>query len=141
MSVLITGNRPGSLFSWGMFTPATAISLQPGPQHALESLARAGTAPQRPARKCEVILLASQGVANNAIARQTGLSRPTGIATRAAFLRDGLEGTRRRQKPKRSRRALTAELEQKILKAFVWKAPADVILDEVPGFREAIVET
>jgi len=98
-----------------MFTPATAISLQPGQQHALESLARAGTTPQRLARKCEVILLASQGVANNAIAQQTGLSRPSVIATRAAFVRNGLEAMRQRQKRRRSRRVLTPELEARIL--------------------------
>jgi len=98
-----------------MFTPATAISLQPAQQHALKSLARAGSTPQRLAQKCEVILLAAQGVPNNAIAQQTGLSRPTVIATRLAFVRGGLEAIRRRQKRKRSRRVLTPELEQKIL--------------------------
>jgi transposase len=108
-----------------MFTPATATALQPAQQHALESLARAGTTPQRLARKCEVILLASQGVANNAIAQQTGLSRPTVIATRAAFVRSGLEAMRQRQKRKRSRRVLTPELEQRILDTTLKTRPPD----------------
>jgi len=108
-----------------MFTPAVAISLQPNQQHALESLARAGTTPQRLVRKCEVILLAAQGVANHAIAQQTGLSRPTVIATRAAFVRNGLAAMRQRQRRKRSRRVLTPELEQRILDTTLKTRPPD----------------
>ena len=57
-----------------MFTPAAALSLDPLQKHTLESLARAGSTPQRLARKCEVILLAAEGIPNNAIAQKTGLS-------------------------------------------------------------------
>jgi transposase len=77
------------------------------------------------ARKCEVILLASQGVPNHAIAQQTGLSRPTVIATRAAFARGGMDAIRRRQKRQRSRRVLTPELEQKILDTTLQTRPPD----------------
>jgi Winged helix-turn helix len=69
---------------------------------------------QSVARKCRVILLASEGVANNVIAQQTGLSRPTIIATRALFACQGLE-VMLRHKRKRLRRVLTPEVEQKIL--------------------------
>ena len=81
----------------------------------LESLVRAGSTPQLVARKCKVVLLASEGTPNKAIAQQTGLSRPTVIATRAVFVGGGVEALRRRQKRQRSRRVLTPELEQKIL--------------------------
>jgi transposase len=108
-----------------MFTPATALSLDPPQKLALESLARAGTTPQSVARKCQVILLASAGVANNAIAQRTGLSRPTVIATRVAFGRGGLEGLRKRQTRKRSRRVLTPELQQKILDTTLKTRPPD----------------
>jgi transposase len=60
-------------------------------------------------------LLASQGVSNHAIAQQTGLSRPTILATRAAFASRGIEALRQPQKRKRLRPVLTPELEQKIL--------------------------
>jgi hypothetical protein len=85
---------------WGVFTPATAMPLSLDQKHVLESLARAGITPQRLARKCEVILLAAEGVPNHAIARQSGLSRPTVIATRAVFARGGVEALRQRQKRK-----------------------------------------
>jgi transposase len=108
-----------------MFTPATALCLNPPQKDVLESLARAGSTPQLLARKCEVVLLASEGVPNNAIAQQTGLSRPTVIATRAAFAGGGVEAIRRRQKRKRSRRVLTPELEQKILDTTLKTRPPD----------------
>jgi transposase len=98
-----------------MFKPAAALTLNRSEKQLLESLARAGRTPQMLARKCEVILLASSGVANHAIAQQTGLSRPTVIATRAAFARGGVQAIRRPQTRRRSRRVLTPELEQKIL--------------------------
>src|SRR5260370_6281495 len=98
-----------------MFTPAAALTLTPPQKQLVESLARAGTTPQLLARKCRVILLASAAVPNNAIAQQTGLSRPTVVATRAAFPLHGLDAIRQPHKRKRSRRVLTPELERKIL--------------------------
>src|ERR1700735_4265866 len=108
-----------------MFTPADALSLNSSQKQALESLARAGATPQLLARECEAFLLASEGTSNNAIAQQTGLSRPTVIATRAAFVGGGVENLRRRQKRKRSRRVLTPELEQRILDTTLKSRPPD----------------
>src|SRR5260370_38162961 len=98
-----------------MFTPATALSLDVSQKQALETMARAGRTPQVVARKCKVILLASEGVSNNGIAQQTGLSRPTVIATRTAFSRGGVEAIGRRQKRKRVRRGVYARLGEEIL--------------------------
>src|SRR5260370_4572653 len=95
-----------------MFAPATALSLDQAQRQLLESLLRAGSTPQRVARKCEVVLLASEGLSNNAIAQQMGLSRPTVIATRAAFARGGVEAIRQKQKRKRSRRRPNPPLDQ-----------------------------
>src|SRR2546429_4020822 len=95
-----------------MFGPAARLSLDQVQRQLLESLRRAGSTPQRVARKCQVVLLASEGLSNNAIAQQMGVSRPTVIATRAAFARGGVEAIRQKQKRKRSRRALNAAFEQ-----------------------------
>ena len=108
-----------------MFTPATALSLNPAQQRLLEWLSQAGSTPQGLARKCDVILLASQGMANNAIAQQVGLSRPTVIAARATFARGGVEAMRQKQKRRRSRRVLTPELEQRILDTTLKTRPPD----------------
>jgi transposase len=108
-----------------MFVAATAMGLHETQKRQLEALARAGTTPQRVARKCRVILLASQGVPNHAIAQQTGLSRPTILAARTAFAERGIEGIRTSKQRQRSRRALTAELEQKILDLTLKTRPAN----------------
>src|SRR6059058_2881781 len=93
-----------------MFTRANALTIDETQKQQLEAWARAGTTPQRVARKCQAILLASQGVSNHSIAQQTGLSRPTVLATRAAFGRGGFEALRQPQRRKRSRRVLPAEI-------------------------------
>ncbi|PYU22963.1 MAG: hypothetical protein DMG30_13265, partial [Acidobacteria bacterium] len=98
-----------------MFASAGALGLTPEQREQLESLVRSGLTPQRVARKCRVVLLASQGMANHAIAQQTGLSRPTVIAARRAFAQAGVEGIRRPQKRKKPCPILTPELQQKIL--------------------------
>jgi len=108
-----------------MFRRATSLSLDLTQRDQLESLVRAGTTPQRIARKGRVILLASEGLSNLAISRQTGLSRPTVLATRAIFTHRGLEGLRELRKRKRRRPALTAELEQRILDTTLKTRPAD----------------
>ncbi|MBL8235123.1 MAG: IS630 family transposase, partial [Bryobacterales bacterium] len=77
------------------------------------------------ARKCRVILLAAEGVSNNSIAEETGLSRPTVIATRAAFARDGIDAIRRKQTRKRVPRVRTPELEKKILDTTLQTRPPD----------------
>src|SRR6266566_6724871 len=121
-----------------MFTRATALTIDETQKQQLEAWARAGTTPQRVARKCQAILLASQGVSNHSIAQQTGLSRPTVLATRAAFGRGGFEALRQPQKRKRSRRVLTAELEQKILDTTLKTRPPDATHWSVRGLAQQL---
>ena len=108
-----------------MFAQAHILKLDDGQRRSLEAVARAGMTPQRVVRKCEVILLAGQGLSNSAIARQIGLSRPTVIATRAAFGQGGLEALRQPQRRRRSRRVLSAAVEQKILDTTLKTRPPD----------------
>ena len=61
------------------------------------------------------LLLAHQGVANQSIAEQLNLSRPTILALREAYPRDGITAVPGIRKRKRQGRVLTPELEQKIL--------------------------
>jgi transposase len=72
-----------------------------------------------------VILLAGEGASNSAIARQTGMSRPTILAIRSAFERGGVAALTQRQKRNRARPVLTAETEQKILDATLKTRPSD----------------
>jgi transposase len=113
------------VIQWGMFVPAAALTIDEGQRRQLESLLRAGATPQKIVRRCQVILFASQGVANHSIARQTGLSRPTVLATRAAFVERGTAGICAPQRRKRPRRVLTPELEQRILDTTLKTRPAE----------------
>jgi len=106
-----------------MFTPAPPLAIGAAQKQQLETLARAGTTTQRVAQRCQVILLASHGMANRAIAQHTGLSRPTVLATRAAFVQGGIEALRQRPRRKRGGRVLTPEGEQRILETTLKTRP------------------
>ena len=108
-----------------MFARAAALSITKEQQSQLDGLLRTGATPQRTARKCHVVLLASQGLSNHSIAQQTGLSRPTILATRSAFASRGIQGICAPPTRKRSRPRLTPELEQKILDTTLKTRPAD----------------
>lgn len=98
-----------------MFTRVPALTLNAPQQQQLDTLVRAGTTTQRVARRCQVILLASQGVSNYAIAQQTGLSRPTVMATRVAFSHGGIAALQQRPRRHRAAQVCTPAVEQRIL--------------------------
>jgi len=106
-----------------MFQPATRMNLSKNEQTALEALARAGTTTQRMARRCRVILLAAQGTSNRAIARQVGISRPTVLAVRAAYLRGGVGALERNNPRRRSRRKLLPAVEKKLVETTLHAKP------------------
>src|ERR1700693_2510971 len=108
-----------------MFVRAAALAVDEVQRVQLESLLRAGATPQKIARRCQVILLANQGVSNHSIAQQTGLSRPTVLATRAAFVERGTVGICAPQRRKRPRPILTPELEKRILDTTLKTRPAE----------------
>lgn len=56
----------------------------------LESLVRSRTSEHRLVQRARVLLLAADGVSNVEIAEASGASRPTVLAWRAQFARDGL---------------------------------------------------
>jgi len=107
-----------------MFTPAAPLAIGASQKQHLETLVRAGTTTQRLARRCQVILSASQGAENHAIARQTGLSRLTLLTTRAAFIQGGVEVLRQRLKRKRDGHVLTPAVEQRIVDTTLTMRPA-----------------
>jgi transposase len=108
-----------------MLAPATRIVLTEGLKAQIEKLTRGGGTPQRVAARCRIILLAHQGETNVAIAKQLGVSRPTVLAARTAFVKDGLKALTGVRKRKRTARVLTPELEQRILDATLKTRPLD----------------
>src|SRR3954469_1050674 len=108
-----------------MFRAAAPLAVSADQKRELELLVRNGNSPQKLAVRCKVLLLAHQGVANASIAEQLKVSRPTVLALRAAFVKDGLAAVTKIRRRKRSPRVLTSELEQRILDATLKTRPGD----------------
>jgi transposase len=72
-----------------MWQSADAVVLSPEHRRVLETWLRAHSTPQSVAARCRIILKAADGVSNNAIAKQLGVSRPTVIFWRERFASGG----------------------------------------------------
>ena len=108
-----------------MFPVAPPLAITKQQLSELDGLLRNGLTPQRVATRCRVVLLAQQGAANFAIAKQLEISRPTVLRLRGAFAQHGMEAIVGVGKRKRQAKVLTAELEQKILDTTLKTRPAD----------------
>jgi transposase len=75
-----------------MSAPAAALFLSDGERETLERLARAQSAPHRQVLRARVLLLAADGVANNVIAEEVGVTPVTVRSWRQRFVVDGLAG-------------------------------------------------
>ena len=104
---------------------AAPLVLSATQKMELEGLVRSGGTPQKVAQRCRLLLLAHQGVANQVIAQQLQLSRPTVLALRGAFSKDGLPAVTGVHKRNRRGKVLTPELEQKIVDTTVKTRPGD----------------
>jgi transposase len=108
-----------------MFAPAKRLNLSQNEKTALETLARAGTTTQRMARRCRIILLAGEGTPNQAIARREGVSRPTVLAVRGAFVRGGVAALERDNPRHRSRRKVLPAVEKQVVETTLHTKPPD----------------
>jgi transposase len=108
-----------------MFTVAAPLAVNPDQKRELEALVRNGNSSQKVALRCRLVLLAHQGVANQSIARQLNVSRPTVLALRAAFASQGVAAVIGMRKRKRRAKVLTPDLEQRILDTTLKTRPGD----------------
>jgi transposase len=108
-----------------MFSTAAPLAVNADQKQELEALVRNGNSSQKVALRCRLLLLAHQGVANQSIARQLNVSRPTILALRAAFSRAGMAAVTGIGKRKRRAKVLTPDLEQKILDTTLKTRPGD----------------
>lgn len=108
-----------------MFATAPALAVSADQKRELEALVRNGNSSQKVALRCRLLLLAHQGIANQTIARQLNISRPTVLALRAAFASKGMAAVTGIRKRKRHAGVLTPDLEQKILDTTLKTRPGD----------------
>jgi transposase len=108
-----------------MFTAAAPLALNDVQKKELEALVRNGNSSQKVALRSRLLLLAHQGAANGSIAEQLNVSRPTVLALRAAFARDGMVAVTGIRRRKRRGSVLTPGLEQKILDTTLKTRPGD----------------
>ncbi len=66
--------------------------ISDGQREVLDTLAGSRTAEYRLAQRAQVLLLAADGVSNSEISEVSGVSRPTVLAWRGQFEKDGLIG-------------------------------------------------
>jgi transposase/DNA-binding CsgD family transcriptional regulator len=108
-----------------MFRAAAPLAVNEEQKRELETLVRNGNSSQKVALRCRLLLLAQQGVANQSIAQQLSISRPTVLALRAAFSKDGMAAVTEIRKRKRGATVLTPDLERKILDTTLQTRPGD----------------
>jgi transposase len=104
---------------------AAAVALSEDQKQELGLLVRNGNTSQKVALRCRLLLLASEGIANQSIAEQLNLSRPTILALRAAFAKDGIAAVTGIRRRTRKGKVLTPELEQRILDTTLKTRPGD----------------
>ena len=111
MSLLIDGFGTSA---FGMPLPvAPALALTPTQRTELRKIARYSGNPQVIMLRCQVVIGASEGRANDELTRQPSTSLPTVLLRRRRFMEHGLLGVRRRfllfVRPATSPHALFAE--------------------------------
>ena len=75
-----------------MSRAAAPLAISDGQREVLETLASSRAAAYRLVQRARVLLLAGDGVSNSEISEVVGVSRPTVLAWRVQFEKDGLVG-------------------------------------------------
>jgi len=97
-----------------MPSSAPALPIAPADRAVLRRWSSATQAPAALVQRAKILLLAAEGVANTEIAERLGVSRPTVIAWRKRYAREGLTvqlaDRPRRGRPQTVRRTRRAEI-------------------------------
>ncbi len=93
----------------GMSRKASPITLSGEERKALKGVARSRTASYRQVQRARLVLLAAEGMANTAIAREVGLSRAMVVQWRQRFTTERLGGLKDRPRPGKPRQYSDAD--------------------------------
>src|SRR2546427_10244444 len=107
-----------------MRRPAEALDLDAEQRRALESILRSRTAEQRVVMRTRIVLSAAEGRANQALAQELKVSRPTVLQWRARFAQGGVEALLR-DAPRPGRpRVIDARKVEAVVEATLHSKPA-----------------
>ena len=106
-----------------MFTPARALAIDENQRTRLRFLATSGKTPQKVALRARIVLLASEGVPNNAIAARLGTTRPTVLLWRARFSQRGAPGLLKDAPRPGRKKAISPEVVKQVVETTLHSAP------------------
>jgi transposase len=107
-----------------MWKPTDALPMTPEQKKTLESWVRARNTPQTVVLRARICLLASEGIATNAVAKKLHTSRPTVMLWRKRFKEQGVLGLSEEAPKGPSKRRLSAEKVHDIVEATLQTKPA-----------------
>jgi transposase len=106
-----------------MFTPARALAIDDTQRKRLRFLANSGKTPQKVALRARIVLLASEGVPNHAIAARLGTSRPTVRLWRSRFQARGAPGLQQDAPRPGRKKAISPEVVKRVVEATLHSPP------------------
>jgi len=106
-----------------MWAPAAPVGLTDEQRRVLEGWVRAPSTPQGLVLKARIILMASEGIANHAIAKTLGTSRPTVQLWRQRFEKGGLKALTKIEKGRGPKRVILPEKVAAIVEATLHSRP------------------
>jgi transposase len=106
-----------------MFTPARALTIDENQRKRLRFLANSGKTPQKVALRARIVLLASEGVPNHAIAARLGTSRPTVLLWRSRFQARGAPGLLKDAPRPGRKKAIAPEVVKRVVEATLHSTP------------------
>jgi transposase len=106
-----------------MWESAEKLSITPEHEGTLQGWMRAHSTPQSVVARCRIVLMAAEGVSNNQIARQLGISRPTVILWRERFARGGPSSLTEVEKGRGRRPSIQPQEVQQIIDATLHTKP------------------
>ena len=106
-----------------MFTPARALPIDENQRKRVRFLANSGKTPQKVALRVRIVLLASEGVPNHAIAARLGTARPTVLLWRERFRQRGVPGLLKDAPRPGRKKTIAPELVKRVVEATLHTTP------------------
>jgi transposase len=128
-----------------MWTSARRVSLAPEDRKLLAGLVRGGNTAQKVALRARIVLGAAEGISNNRLAKQLGVTRPTVLLWRQRYLQVGIAGLLRDAARPGRRKRIGARQVEAIVNATLHTTPRDATnwssrtLARTQGVSEATV--